>query len=299
MTQRLLWPLTRLGQTLDLYQRAMASTRRVFALLDEVPQLRDGAQPLPAVAGEVRFEGVHFAYASGGPVLHGIDLRVPAGATLAIVGATGAGKSSIVKLLLRFYDPTAGRITLDGRDIRSGAQHDLRRAVGLVSQDVYLFHGSVRDNLSLGRPEADEGALWRALEQAEARAFVEALPHGLDTLVGERGQKLSGGQRQRLALARAILKNPPVLVLDEATSAVDNETEAAILRSLETISRNRTTVVIAHRLSTVRHADEIVVLDQGRVVERGRHEALLTHNGVYAGLWRVQTGERERPSVAR
>jgi ATP-binding cassette, subfamily B, bacterial len=299
MTQRLLWPLTRLGQTLDLYQRAMASTRRVFALLDEVPQLRDGDQPLPQVAGELRFEGVHFAYASGGPVLHGIDLRVPAGATLAIVGATGAGKSSIVKLLLRFYDPTAGRITLDGRDIRAGAQHDLRRAIGLVSQDVYLFHGSVRDNLSLGRPDADEGALWRALEQAEARGFVEALPRGLDTLVGERGQKLSGGQRQRLALARAILKNPPVLVLDEATSAVDNETEAAILRSLETISRHRTTVVIAHRLSTVRHADEIVVLDQGRVVERGRHEALLARDGVYAGLWRVQTGERERPAVPR
>lgn len=294
MTQRLLWPLTRLGQTLDLYQRAMASTRRVFALLDQVPGLRDGEQPLPMVAGEVRFDGVQFAYASGSQVLRGIDLHVPAGHTLAIVGATGAGKSSIVKLLLRFYDPSAGRITLDGGDLRSFTQRDLRRAIGLVSQDVYLFHGSVRDNLAFGRPEADEAALWRALDMAEARSFVEALPQGLDTLVGERGQKLSGGQRQRLALARAILKDPPVLVLDEATSAVDNETEAAILRSLETLSRGRTTLVIAHRLSTVRHADEIVVLEQGAVIERGRHEALLAADGVYASLWRVQTGERGR-----
>lgn len=294
MTQRLLWPLTRLGQTLDLYQRAMASTRRVFALLDQVPGLRDGEQPLPMVAGEVRFDGVQFAYASGSQVLRGIDLHVPAGHTLAIVGATGAGKSSIVKLLLRFYDPSAGRITLDGGDLRSFTQRDLRRAIGLVSQDVYLFHGSVRDNLAFGHPEADEAALWRALDMAEARSFVEALPQGLDTLVGERGQKLSGGQRQRLALARAILKDPPVLVLDEATSAVDNETEAAILRSLETLSRGRTTLVIAHRLSTVRHADEIVVLEQGAVIERGRHEALLAADGVYASLWRVQTGERGR-----
>jgi ATP-binding cassette, subfamily B, bacterial len=299
MTQRLLWPLTRLGQTLDLYQRAMASTRRVFALLDVVPELRDGPRPLPPadVAGDLRFEGVGFAYASGGPVLHDVDLAVPAGATLAIVGPTGAGKSSIVKLLLRLYDPVAGRVTLDGHDLRTLAQRDVRRAVGLVSQDVFLFHGSVRENLRFGRPDADDDALWRALEAAEARAFVEALPEGIDTLVGERGQKLSGGQRQRLALARAILKDPPVLVLDEATSAVDNETEAAIQRSLEGLTRGRTTVVIAHRLSTVRHADEIVVLDAGRVVERGRHDELVALGGVYAGLWRVQTGER--PEAAR
>jgi ATP-binding cassette, subfamily B, bacterial len=294
MTQRLLWPLTRLGQTLDLYQRAMASTRRVFALLDERAQLRDGARPLPteAVGGNVRLEGVRFAYATGDPVLHGIDLEVPAGRTLAIVGPTGAGKSSVVKLLLRLYDPTAGRITLDGVDLRDAVLRDVRRAVGLVSQDVFLFHGSVRENLRFGRPDAEDGALWRALELAEARPFVEALPQGIDTVVGERGQKLSGGQRQRLALARAILKDPPVLVLDEATSAVDNETEAAIQRSLETLTRGRTTIVIAHRLSTVRHADEIAVLDGGRVVERGRHADLIARGGVYAGLWRVQTGER-------
>jgi len=294
MTQRLLWPLTRLGQTLDLYQRAMASTRRVFALLDVAPGLRDGARPLPLeqVAGDLRFEGVGFAYASGDTVLHGIDLAVPAGRTLAIVGPTGAGKSSVVKLLLRLYDPVAGRVTLDGRDLREFAQRDVRRAVGLVSQDVFLFHGSVRDNLRFGRPDADDDALWRALEAAEARPFVEALPQGIETLVGERGQKLSGGQRQRLALARAILKDPPVLVLDEATSAVDNETEAAIQRSLEGLTQGRTTVVIAHRLSTVRHADEIVVLDAGRVIERGRHDELVALGGVYAGLWRVQTGER-------
>ncbi|MFN2323233.1 MAG: ABC transporter ATP-binding protein [Trueperaceae bacterium] len=303
MTQRLLWPLTRLGQTLDLYQRAMASTRRVFGLLDTEPVLRDGPTPLPVaqVAGEVRFDGVRFAYATGDVVLHGIDLHVPAGRTLAIVGPTGAGKSSIVKLLLRLYDPTSGSVTLDGVDLRERPQADVRRAVGLVSQDVFLFHGSVRANLRYGGPDADEAALWRALELAEARPFVEALPQGLDTVVGERGQKLSGGQRQRLALARAILKDPPVLVLDEATSAVDNETEAAIQRSLASVTQGRTTVAIAHRLSTIRHADEIVVLDQGRVAERGRHDELVAADGIYAGLWRVQTGERigrEAPALA-
>ena len=230
-------------------------------------------------------------------MLHGIDLHVPPGSTLAIVGPTGAGKSSIVKLLLRLYDPTAGSITLDGVDLRERPQADVRRAIGLVSQDVFLFHGSVRENLRYGRPDADEPALWRALELAEAHDFVEALPQGLDTVVGERGQKLSGGQRQRLSIARAILKDPPVLVLDEATSAVDNETEAAIQRSLASVTQGRTTVAIAHRLSTIRHADEIVVLDQGRVVERGRHDALVAADGIYAGLWRVQTGERIEPEA--
>jgi len=294
MTQRLLWPLTRLGQTLDLYQRAMASTRRIFDLLDVVPGMADGARALPTahVSGAVRFEGVRFAYASGPEVLRGIDLDVPAGHTVAIVGATGAGKSSIVKLLLRFYDTTAGRVTLDGHDLRELRMHDLRSAIGLVSQDVFLFHGSVRDNVAYGRPEASEAEVRRALELAEAAAFVDALPFGLDTVVGERGQKLSGGQRQRLSLARAVLKDPPILVLDEATSAVDNETEAAIQRSLETVTRGRTTIVIAHRLSTIRHADRIYVLDQGQVIETGRHEALLEAAGAYAALWRVQTGVR-------
>ena len=299
MTQRLLWPLTRLGQTLDLYQRAMASTRRIFDLLDVENGMADGQRPLApgAVKGALRFEDVRFAYASGPEVLRGIDLEVGAGETVAIVGATGAGKSSVVKLLLRFYDPTSGRVNLDGVDLRTLRLRDLRAAIGLVSQDVFLFHGSVRDNVAYGRPDASETDVRSALELAEAAGFVDKLPAGLETIVGERGQKLSGGQRQRLSLARAVLKDPPILVLDEATSAVDNETEAAIQRSLETLTQGRTTVVIAHRLSTIRHADRIYVLERGRVLEAGRHEQLLALDGAYAALWRVQTGERWRSAA--
>ena len=295
MTQRLLWPLTSLGQTLDLYQRAMASTRRVFALLDTEPGMVDGGEALPAAAteGAVRFEGVTFGYDDADPVLFDLDLTFAAGETSAIVGATGAGKSTVIKLLLRFYDPRSGRVTLGGHDLRNVRLEDLRSAVGLVSQDVYLFHGTVRDNLRYGDPGADEAALWRATDIAEASEFITRLPQGLDTMIGERGQKLSGGQRQRLSIARAVLKDPPVLVLDEATSAVDNETEAAIQRSLAKLALGRTTIVIAHRLSTIRHADRIYVLDAGRVAEVGRHEALLEREGRYARLWRVQTGERE------
>ena len=299
MTQRLLWPLTRLGQTLDLYQRAMASTNRIFDLLDATPGMRDGNRAVPptAVAGALRFEDVRFAYASGPEVLRGVGLEVPAGRTVAIVGATGAGKSSVVKLLLRFYDPTAGRVTLDGVDLRELRLRDLRRAIGLVSQDVFLFHGSVRDNVAYGRPDASDDEIRRACELAEAASFIDALPFGYDTIVGERGQKLSGGQRQRLSLARAVLKDPPILVLDEATSAVDNETEAAIQRSLEALTQDRTTVVIAHRLSTIRHAETIYVLDQGRVIEAGRHEQPLAAAGAYAALWQVQTGARWRSAA--
>ena len=296
MTQRLLWPLTRLGQTLDLYQRAMASTRRVFDLLDTEPQMEDGHRSLPReqVKGELKLEQVGFAYAGGAPVLKDLSLELPAGQTTAIVGATGAGKSTLVKLLLRFYDPQQGRILLDGHDLRELKLADLRRAIGLVSQDVFLFHGTVRENLSYGKPGATEAELRRAAEIAEAHDFVMALPQGYDTVVGERGQKLSGGQRQRLSIARAVLKDPPILILDEATSAVDNETEAAIQRSLERIARDRTMIVIAHRLSTVRNADRIYVLEDGQLAEAGQHEELLEKGGLYAGLWQVQTGSRAR-----
>ena len=299
MTQRLLWPLTRLGQTFDLYQRAMASTRRIFALLDTQPEMHDGTTPLPlahdtshAPRGEVRLHGVEYAYPGGGPVLRGLDLTFPAGETTGIVGATGAGKSTLVKLLLRFHDPDLGSVTIDGVDIRELKREELRRAIGLVSQDVYLFHGTVRENLQIGKPDASDAELRAAAEAAEAWSFIEAMPEGLDTIVGERGQKLSGGQRQRLSIARAILKDPPILILDEATSAVDNETEAAIQRSLAAITRDRTTIVIAHRLSTIVHADAIHVLEHGRLVESGRHEDLLAREGLYAGLWGVQTGIR-------
>jgi ATP-binding cassette, subfamily B, bacterial len=305
MTQRLLWPLTRLGETFDLYQRAMASTRRILDLLAVEPTIRDGHRALPApVRGDVRFEDVRFSYgaATSGAttsgngqapaVLDGFSLDVPAGQTHAIVGATGAGKSTVVKLLLRLYDAGGGRITLDDVDTTHVPLGELRRAIGYVGQDVFLFQGTVRENLAYGRPDAADAELERAARLAEAHDFITALPDGYDTLVGERGQKLSGGQRQRLSIARAILKDPPVLVLDEATSSVDNETEAAIQRSLELVGRDRTVIVIAHRLSTVRHADRIHVLERGRVVESGTHDDLVAvPGGLYAALWRIQTGE--------
>jgi ATP-binding cassette subfamily B protein len=204
---------------------------------------------------------------------------------------TGAGKSTVVKLLLRLYDVTAGRVALDGVNVRDVPLAELRRAIGYVGQDVFLFQGTVRENLAYGRPDAGDPELERAARLAGAADFIAELPDGYDTVVGERGQKLSGGQRQRLSIARAILKDPPVLVLDEATSAVDNETEAAIQRSLELIGRDRTVIVIAHRLSTIRHADRIHVLEAGRIVESGSHDELLAERGLYAALWRIQTGE--------
>ena len=293
MTQRLLWPLTALGETLDLYQRAMASCRRIFGVLQVEPTILPGAVDLAEpVRGAVRFDDVHFAYDVGRDhVLHGLSIDVPAGETHAIVGATGSGKSTVVKLLRRLYAPPSGRITLDGQPIAELTFTSLRGAMGVVAQDVFLFHGTVRENLTYGRPDATDAEVRRAAELAEAATFIEAMPQGYDTLVGERGQKLSGGQRQRLTIARAILRDPAVLVLDEATSAVDNETEAAIQRSMEKVSAGRTTIVIAHRLSTVRHAHRIHVMEAGRVVEAGTHEELVDHGGLYAALWRVQTGE--------
>jgi ATP-binding cassette, subfamily B, bacterial len=291
IVQRLLWPLTRLGETFDLYQRAMASTRRILDLLEEPIALTDGYVPLRSPRGEVRFEAVRFRYRTGDEVLRGVDLHLPAGDTHAIVGATGAGKSTVVKLLLRLEDVTGGRVLVDGHDVRDLVTVDLRAACALVSQDVFLFHGTVRENLVYGRPDATDAEVEEAARVAEAHDFVAAMPEGYDTVVGERGQKLSGGQRQRLSIARALLADPAILVLDEATSAVDNETEAAIQRSLARVTHTRTTLVIAHRLSTIRHADRIHVLDSGEVVEAGSHEELLALGGRYAALWRVQTGE--------
>lgn len=299
ITQRLLWPLTTLGRTLDDYQRAMASTHRVMDLLDTPIAIPSGHRPLPvaAVRGHIRFEAVDFAYAGRDRILEGFDLEVPAGATLGIVGATGSGKSTIVKLLLRLYAIQAGRVLLDGVAIEELELQDLRRAIGLVSQEVFLFHGTVAENIAYGSFQASRVAIERAAGLAEAAGFIDELPQGYDTLVGERGLRLSGGQRQRIALARAILKDPPVLVLDEATAAVDNETEAAIQRSLDRITASRTTLVIAHRLSTVRHADRIVVMERGRIVESGGHDDLLARNGAYAALWRVQTGLRPEEAL--
>lgn len=304
MTQRLLWPLTRLGETLDLYQRAMASTARVLDLLDTKAHIKSGpiAMPVAGVRGDLLFNDVGFTYqdevnrengntsSQPKPVIQDLTLKVSAGETVAIVGATGSGKSTVVKLLLRFYDVQRGCISLDGQDIRDLRLADLRGAVGFVSQDVFLFHGTVRENISYGTFDASIEQVVAAAKTAEAHEFITELPRGYDTIVGERGQKLSGGQRQRLSIARAVLKDPPVLILDEATSAVDNETEAAIQRSMERIIVGRTTIVIAHRLSTVRNADMIYVLDGGRLHEYGRHEELIEIDGIYASLWRVQTG---------
>ncbi len=299
ITQRLLWPLTTLGRTLDDYQRAMASSNRVLDLLDTPIAIPGGQTPLAAerVRGELRFVGVRFGYAGREPLLVDFDLTVPAGSTVGIVGATGSGKSTIVKLLLRLYEIQAGTILLDGTPISELRLDDLRRAIGLVSQEVFLFHGTVAENIAYGTFTAPRAAIERAAALAEASGFIEALPQGYDTVVGERGQRLSGGQRQRIALARAILKNPPVLILDEATAAVDNETEAAIQRSLDQITADRTTLVIAHRLSTVRHADRIVVMEGGSIIEIGEHEELLQRGGAYAALWRVQAGLRPEEAL--
>lgn len=294
LIQRLLWPLTRLGQTLDLYQRAMASTNRVLNLLDTPVGIRSGEHSLPAdrVRGDIELRNVGFAYAERDPLFRAFSLSIKAGETIAVVGSTGSGKSTLVKLLLRLYDVAEGQILVDGVDLRELQLPDLRRSIGLVSQDVFLFHGTVAENIRYGRPEATDEQVMEAAGIAEAQDFIAALPLGYETIVGERGERLSGGQRQRISIARAVLKDPPILILDEATSAVDNETEAAIQRSLAKIAVGRTTIVIAHRLSTIRHAHRICVMEEGVIVEEGRHEDLLELGGVYARLWSVQTGEQ-------
>lgn len=293
LTQRLLWPLTRLADLTDLYQRSMSSIDRVMNLLQTPLAIGYEGAAVPTVRGEVVFDHVSFAYDAGGSrALDDVSVTIGAGETVAFVGSTGSGKSTLTKLLLRLYETKEGSILLDGRPIQMLALADLRRAIGYVAQDAFLTDGTVADNIAYGRTDHTKDAIIAAAIAAEAHAFIQALPQGYDTPVGERGMKLSGGQRQRLALARAILKDPPILILDEATSAVDNETEAAIQRSLDKLVIGRTSLIIAHRLSTVRHATRIHVLEAGRIVESGDHEALLQLGGQYAALWRLQTGER-------
>jgi ATP-binding cassette subfamily B protein len=298
LTQRLLWPMTRLADLSDLYQRSTASIKRVMDLVQTPIAIPYGGARLPATAvvGEIVFDHVDFAYDSeGAPTLKDITLTILPGHVVAFVGGTGGGKSTLVKLLLRFYEPRRGTIRLDGRPLGELDLEDLRRAIGYVAQDSFLADATVAENIAYGVPDAPRATIIAAAVTAEAHEFVSALPRGYDTQVGERGQKLSGGQRQRIALARAILKKPPILVLDEATSAVDNETEAAIQRSLDRVVVGRTCIIIAHRLSTVRNADIIYVIDDGRIVEHGTHDELRAAGGPYAALWLLQTGERARP----
>ena len=294
LTQRLLWPLTQIAETVDLYERAMASSRRILDLIETPVSIRDAtdAKPLEQMHGRIEFQQVNFAYATGERVLHDINLTIEAGSTVAFVGQTGSGKSTLIKLLLRFYQPDSGHILIDGQAIDTVTLDSLRRKIGLVSQDIFLFQGTIAENIAYGSPDATIDKVKAVAESAEATEFIQRLPQGYDTVVGERGQKLSGGQRQRLSIARALMKQPPILILDEATSAVDNDTEAAIQRSLERISHSCTSLVIAHRLSTIVNADRIYVMDQGRIVESGTHADLLEKDGIYAALWSVQTGQQ-------
>ena len=293
LTQRLLWPLTGLAQTVDLYERAMASTRRILNLLHTPIRVRDtGTATLPTpVSGALEFRDVSFHYPSSGAGVSHINLTIPAGTSTAFVGATGSGKSTLAKLLLRFYETDTGTITLDGVPIADLPLTTLREQIGLVSQDIFLFDGSIRDNVAYGKPSASGDEITDACRAAEAWDFIGQLPDQLDTMVGERGVRLSGGQRQRISLARAILKDPTILILDEATSAVDNETEAAIQRSLARLSQDRTVLVIAHRLSTIVNSHHIVVIGDGTIKESGTHDTLIAQQGEYARQWQVQTGE--------
>lgn len=293
-------PLDLLGMVYRTIRQGVTDMGSMFDLIDTPTEVRD-APDAPALAvshGHVRFEDVRFGYDPERPILKGIDIDVPAGTTLAVVGPSGAGKSTLARLLFRFYDPTGGRITIDGQDIAQVRQDSLRAAIGIVPQDTVLFNDTVGYNIAYGRAGATADEIAAAARGAAIAPFIESLPDGYDARVGERGLKLSGGEKQRVAIARTLLKNPPVLILDEATSALDSRTEAEILSTLEAIERGRTTIVIAHRLSTVVHADRIVVLEAGQVVESGTHAELLRKGGVYAEMWARQAAEREEALAA-
>jgi ATP-binding cassette subfamily B protein len=286
-------PVEKINAVLETYPKGIAGFRRYIALLDTEPDITDaqGAVDVAGLKGEIRYEDVRFGYAPGRPVLSGVSLRIEAGETVAFVGPSGAGKTTICSLLPRFYEVEAGRITIDGIDIRDMTLESLRRQIGIVQQDVFLFAGSVRENIAYGRLDATEAEIADAARRARLDRTIAAMAQGMDTVIGERGVKLSGGQKQRLAIARMFLKNPAVLILDEATSALDTETERAIQQSLAELAQGRTTLVIAHRLATIRNADRIVVVDGAGVAEQGRHGELIAADGVYRRLHDAQFGE--------
>ncbi|UIP00776.1 ABC transporter ATP-binding protein/permease [Halobaculum sp. CBA1158] len=292
-TQRFIWPMAQFGSIINMYQRARASSARLFGLMDTPSRIVEdpAAEELVVGDGSVVYDDVTFGYDEEETIVDDISFDVDGGETVALVGPTGAGKSTVLKLLLRMYDVDEGSITIDGQDIRDVTIPSLRQSLGYVSQDTFMFYGTVRDNIAYGTFEADEDAVVEAAKAAEAHEFITNLPEGYDTEIGERGVKLSGGQRQRLSIARAMLKDPDILVLDEATSDVDTETEMLIQRSIDKLTEDRTTFAIAHRLSTIKDADQIVVLEDGRIAERGNHEELLSEDGLYAHLWGVQAGE--------
>ncbi|MDQ3246007.1 MAG: ABC transporter ATP-binding protein/permease [Pseudomonadota bacterium] len=301
LLMQLFRPLDMLGWVYRSIRQGLIDMEAMFNLVDTPAEVVDApeARPLEVARGRVRFEGVRFGYEPGREILKGLDLDIPAGTSLAVVGPSGAGKSTIARLLYRFYDPSEGRILIDGQDISAVTQASLRAAIGIVPQDTVLFNDTVGYNIAYGRGGAEHSEVEAAARGAAIDGFVAALPNGYESMVGERGLKLSGGEKQRVAIARTLLKNPPILVLDEATSALDSRTEQAIQDTLERIAESRTSIVIAHRLSTIVNADQIAVLDDGRVVERGTHDALLSLGGLYAELWNRQAAERSVEEAAQ
>jgi len=293
LTQRFIWPMAQFGQIINMYQRARASSARIFGLMDEPHRVAeaDDARELTVTDGHVEYDEVTFGYDESEAIIADVDFEVDGGETIALVGPTGAGKSTVLKLLLRLYDVDDGAVRIDGTDVRDVTIRSLRQAMGYVSQDTFLFYGTVEENIAYGTFGATREEVVEAAKVAEAHEFIQNLPDGYDTEVGERGVKLSGGQRQRISIARAVLKDPDILILDEATSDVDTETEMLIQRSLDKLTADRTTFAIAHRLSTIKDADKIVVLEDGRIAERGTHDELLGNGGLYAHLWGVQAGE--------